>query len=458
MSADRLPLDATVQAATDVALAGRRPAVAAHDAWLASGLETVLPGTVLMCIQRSSAIDTLRSRGVDVFCLSEHRGPQAVAGASSVDLFQDPAAVDFVRRMGPLVVVGFKPSERLRAAVAAAGAVLVGGDDRCLATARTFENKLAFVEIAARAGVPTPLWEVLRGTGELDFESLAARLGPTLVVQAARGNAGQRTYFVGTQADLAVVAAAEGAGPLRVAALVEGPPFTCSAVAGGEGLVASIEACAQVTGVSWLTPMRLGSCGNAWPGAGLAAVGDDVGDIMSRLAGALADGGYRGVFGVDFVNGPGGPVVIEANPRMVASLPVATQLEAAAGRVPLLVHHLLEGLAGDSLGAAPGDHSRALPPGSQLIVHRLPGDASPRPDVRSGVYRLLPGHDPEWLREGCWLEDVAAEDEALVLVREAAEPVTAGKEFARIYTRSGHGDAHPGIREAVALLRGRPLP
>jgi len=63
----------------------RRPAVVAHDIWLASGLETVLPETVLMCVQRSSAIDVLRDRGIEVFCLSEHVPAVGVEGKSSAD-------------------------------------------------------------------------------------------------------------------------------------------------------------------------------------------------------------------------------------------------------------------------------------------------------------------------------------------------------------------------------------
>src|SRR3982074_2590381 len=93
-----------------------RPAVVAHDIWLASGLETMLPEAVLMCVQRSSAVDVLRQRGIEVFCLSEHLAPDQVAGRSSADLFEHPLAIEFCLRRGPLAVMTFKPSERFEAA------------------------------------------------------------------------------------------------------------------------------------------------------------------------------------------------------------------------------------------------------------------------------------------------------------------------------------------------------
>ena len=134
----------------------RRPAVVAHDIWLASGLETVLPETVLMCVQRSSAVDVLRNRGIEVFCLSEHMPPAEVEGKSSAHLLEHPAAIEFCKRVGPLAVMTFKPSERLEAAVRNVSGTTVGGDRAQMTAARSFENKLNFVDIAARAGLRTP--------------------------------------------------------------------------------------------------------------------------------------------------------------------------------------------------------------------------------------------------------------------------------------------------------------
>jgi hypothetical protein len=440
--------------------AAYRPAVVAHDVWLASGLETMLPETVIMCVQRSSAVDVLRQRGIEVFCLSEHVPAEAVAGRSSVDLFEHPRAIEFCRRHGPLAVMTFKPSERFEAAVRSASSRLVaGGGSRHMAVARRFENKLHFVDIAAKLGLRTPRWEV-RSVADLeDYPTLARRFGERMVIQGPRGNAGQRTWLVASAAELERVRTQEASRSVRVAEQIQGMPFTVNGVAHRDGLLSWAEPSRQVTGEPWLTPMALGSCGNAWGEPALQPHLADVGRATAALGEALGTGGFTGVFGVDFVLGADGPVIIETNPRMVASLPLATQAELAAGRVPLLLQALLLGLgvADDRLveprpvgpPAAP-----PLAPTSQVIIHRLNGDADPYPAIPSGVYRLTAQQAPRFMRPGAWLGDLAEADEALLLTRDPGEPVTPGKEYARVYMRGGEAEDAPGLRELVTALRG----
>lgn len=354
----------------------------------------------------------------------------------------------------------FKPSERFAEAVRKTSGVLVAGrGSRQLTAARSFENKLHFVEVARRIGLPTPRWEVVEGADIDDYPALAKRFGERIVVQGPRGNAGQRTWVVSSQDELGEVRRQERGRSLRLSEFVEGLPFTVNAVAYREGLLSWEEPSRQVTGVPWLTPMKLGSCGNAWGTPELEPHLAAVGQALGALAAELGRAGFSGVFGVDFVLGPGGPVVIETNPRMVASLPVSTQLALAAGRVPLLLEHLILGLGttearlvGPSLVGLPG--TAALPPTSQVIVHRLDSDARPRRAMSSGVYRIVGGREPELRRPGVWLSDIEAADEALLLVREPGEPVTAGKEFARVYLRGAAAEDTPGLRELVDALRG----
>jgi hypothetical protein len=46
-----------------------------------------------------------------------------------------------------------------------------------------------------------------------------------------------------------------------------------------------------------------------------------------------------------------------------------------------------------------------------------------------------------------------AGDEALVLVRDPGEPVSQGKEFARIYMHGAEAERTPGLRQLVSKLR-----
>ena len=451
-----------------------RPAVVAHDIWLASGLETVLPETVLICLQRSSAVDELRDRGIEVFCLSEHTNPADVAAGSSADLIEHPATIRFCQRVGPLAMMTFKPSERFEKSAGNVPGFVIGGGRRQLTAARSFENKLNFVEIARSAGLPTPRWEKVGLDDLADHGALVARFGPRMVVQGARGNAGQRTWMVSGPADLAHVRRREAGPTVRVAELVDGMPFTVNAVAGAAGLLDWSLPSRQVTGIPWLTPHQLGSCGNAWGEPTLEPRLLDIGVAVGRVGAALGEAGFEGLFGVDFVLGADGPVVIETNPRMVASLPLATQVELSAGVAPLLLQHLLAGLgaahpSGDVVAGSvsASDAPRPvpahiaghvtgpepLPPASQVIVHRLEKAPNTRSNAVSGVYRLG-GDTPRLLRPGAWLTDLTgAPDEALVLVREAREPITPGREFARIYMHGAEAERTAGLRDLVGFLR-----
>ena len=433
---------------------GLRPVVVAHDLWLASGLQRALPQTALACISASDGIEVLRAQGTDVFCLSEQVGAEATRGMSSLDLLRHPATAGFFAGLGPTAVLAFKPSERIEAAVTDLGGRLLASPS---SAARAYENKLAFIGAAERAGVPRPRWEARRLP--LDFTTLAADLGSPVVVQGARGNAGQRTWLVHDQSELDAVSALESGGLVRVAEWIGGMPFTATGVAfSGSGgtldpnrLPALIEPCRQVTGVDWLTPEGLGSCGNAWGDPALEPHLLEVQRCVQALGVDLSANNYHGVFGVDFVLASDGPVVIEVNPRMVASLPLATEIEVEAGRAPLLLLHLLEFVAADLDDLAGTDVVAPVRRASQVIVHNLPGDAGARP--RGGVYRVTPGEPPHFVRPGASLHDLRGGDELLLLTRRTGEPVSDRREFARIFARSDSGEHTPGLRELVDYLR-----
>ncbi|MDQ6748461.1 MAG: ATP-grasp domain-containing protein, partial [Candidatus Dormibacteraeota bacterium] len=213
--------------------------------------------------------------------------------------------------------------------------------------------------------------------------------------------------------------------------------------------------CRQVTGVDWLTPEPLGSCGNAWGDGRLVPHLEEVNRCVRALGADLASNNYRGLYGVDFVLAEDGPLVIEVNPRMVASIPVATELEVEAGRAPLVLLHLLE-LLGAELSELDGDQGDGvLGEASQVIVHRLEGDTDMRP--RGGIYLASAGA-VTYIRPGATLEDLTGADEVLLLARRTGEPVSDRKEFARIYARTSTGENTPGIRDLVHSLRAGTVP
>ncbi|MFN8424580.1 MAG: hypothetical protein U0470_14790 [Anaerolineae bacterium] len=87
------------------------------------------------------------------------------------------------------------------------------------------------------------------------------------------------------------------------------------------------------------------------------------------------------MFGVDAVQGADGDLyAIEVNPRLIASIALFTQLEIAAGRLPLLARHVLAHLDPDADDAPLDLHHEPLP-GAQIAAQRRPG-AVHRPDRR----------------------------------------------------------------------------
>jgi hypothetical protein len=159
---------------------------------------------------------------------------------------------------------------------------------------------------------------------------------------------------------------------------VRGTAWTLNACVAGHGVVVTAPTL-QITGEPRLTAREMGACGN--DGTATTRAAGAMLDQARRLGEALSGDGFAGLFGVDFVvDGGGTPWLLEVNPRLVSSVGLATQLEARAGRLPLIARHFmaivdaaadrapLDLAAGDALG------------GSQIVLHNL----EPDPRVVSG--------------------------------------------------------------------------
>lgn len=422
----------------------RAPAVAfaGPDPHYALGLDELVPGLRLACAEDVPACDLLRGAGRAVWTPPggapaaapdgdepEGAATDGEARRSAAAVLADPRAAAFVGGPGTAVVV-FKVSHELERLAAARGWRLVAAP---AALSRRWENKVAFLDLAAAAGVRLPD-AVALDLADADHASLAARLGPVFVLQAAHGYAGNRSVRVAGPGDLARARRGLRARRVRATAWVEGAAMTVNAcvTAGGVAVAAPFE---QVTGLPALTPYPLGSCGQCWA-ADVEGAGAMVA-AATALGRALAGDGYRGFFGVDFVVAPGGDVrVIEVNPRLVASVAAFTQLELLAGRLPLLARHLLAWLDPEA-DVAPLDAHRAPLAGGQLVVHNVAdAPARLRGPVAAGVYDALAAGPPRWLRSATHLAEVPGDGEILVLPASHALPIPAHGAWARVQART----------------------
>lgn len=331
---------------------------ALHDPWMAVCLATARPGVPVATFGGEEEREHLAGLTGRLVIVPPPAEPSTRA------LLADPRVAAMIAEQ-PSELLSFKPARRLEDAAAALGAryalapaALSGG----------LENKLALADLALAAGVEAPRQETIRLSG--DFADVAPSLRRPLVVQSPRGHAGGRTWQIADEAAWRELTATLQGRPARAAEFVVGRPGTVNAVVDHRGAVVVTAPIVQVTGVSWLTPFALGSCGNdfTWrpepqPGAGPA-------ELAERLGAELARRGYRGHFGVDFVLGADGPSLIEINPRLTASFALY------AAWAPALLDAHLDAVAGRTIEA------RRLPPlaGGQLIATNTGfGPAAPTP-------------------------------------------------------------------------------
>lgn len=385
-------------------------------------------------------------------------------GRDSASLAADPGFLAWLAAFGaedglPPVAV-FKPSHRLEELARAGGWRLLSAP---AGLARQWENKVAFRAKAAALGLRQPAGLVL-GPGD-GFEAAAAQLGLPFVLQAPHGYSGAKTLRVVDEESF--MAAREGlrAPRLRATAWAAGTSLTLNACVTARG-VAMGAPCLQVTGEPGLTRHRLGSCGNDWSWSGLAGLDLAAYRRVTQTVGeALGQEGFRGYFGLDFIQDPSGsePWLIEVNPRLVASASLHAQLELLAGRLPLAARHLMAHLdpAADTL---PLDAHEAALEGGQLILHNLDrrgrvweGDLAAGPLAADGQATIRGAATPSAVdpSPACLLRQLS-DTQALLLPPPVGREIASGAEWGRVQARAAVTDdnGHPlaSLTQSLAAL------
>ena len=454
-----------VRTAADVegwaARAARSVTFAGPDPHYGIGLDRVLPDFGILCFDETPAAALLRDEAVDVLALgaSSHvedhgRGDAAAdepTGAARGDprgtpaLMRSPRALTWLRERsvragGDLPLLVFKPSHQLEQTAHAEGWRLLCSS---AALARRWENKVAFRGLAASLGLVQPPGRIV-ARAAMNYDVLAADLGPTLVVQAPYGYAGMQSYVVSSSSEIDHALASARSPEWRVTGLVAGTPLSINACVTARGVAVGAPFL-QLTGLERITPYRLGSCGQDWAIMAHMDVATPALSAAARAIGrALAADGFRGVFGVDFVQGDDGRVyVIEVNPRLIASIALCTQLELADGRLPLLARHVIAHLDPDA-DQAPMDANEAPLCGGQVVMHNI--DHAPfavADDVRTGAWPVR-GHGTTAAGVGparpAVRTDGLSPDEVLVLMPAPGRSIEHGAAHARLLRR-GHGVA-----------------
>ncbi len=343
----------------------RAPFILFHLEWDALLLNQVLPEARVA----TYGDDRHRAAFADAGLAEPILMPPDLEILSTARLLEHPPIVEAIQER-PHTLICFKPNARLEARAAELGADLAHAPAR---VGQGLENKLALAAIAEEAGVavPSPAKVVPSASS---YEEQAAVHGPDLVVQSARGHAGETTWRVRSAQEWAERAAPLGRRPVRVSRFVTGRPGTVNAVVDRHGHVMVSAPIVQLTGNPGLTPYPLGSCGNDFRWRPSPHPGDSTSELAETLGSVLANRGYVGHFGLDFVFDGATPWLIEINARFTASFALY------CSREPRLLHAHLAALRGEAIEPI------RLPAfdGGQLIARNGTSERQPPKAPRDG--------------------------------------------------------------------------
>lgn len=415
----------------------------------ALGPDAWIEGYGVACRHETAALRLMEKRGMDVFCLARHLHDEPLPGRATAGLLSHPLVTRWLASRGDsLSLLVFKPNAQVEQAADVHAWRILGAR---AAVARPIENKVQFSKILETRDLPRPAWRELHAATDT-YDDLASALGPRLVVQAAHGFSGNRTFIVNDGADFVRVAALLRARRARASRLIDGSPVTMNACVLDERRVRTGPLFHQVTGATELTPYALGACGNDWISAPpAAAVVARAAAIARTLGEVLAARGFRGVFGLDFIVTPSGEIfTIECNPRLVSSIPMATALELEAGCVPLLASHM---------AATPGRHAEDAPDirepmrGAQMVLHNLTGAAAcVTGRLEAGRYRLDAEGNLAFVAPALKPTECADDTEFVVLPPAPGHVLKAASECARVQARMGLLEFAQGVGHGIGTL------
>jgi hypothetical protein len=137
-------------------------------------------------------------------------------------------------------------------------------------------------------------------------------------------------------------------------------------------------------------------CGHAWGDSPFSApVAEAAGHQARRMAAYLAERGYKGILGIDFLvdEKAGKAYPLEINPRFTGAFPMLSLLHIQNGLIPMEAFHILQFLDcpyDTDLEGMNAEYAR-MQRGSHLLLFLPPGREAVKTDtLNPGLYRLDP--------------------------------------------------------------------
>ncbi|HBK80362.1 MAG TPA: hypothetical protein DDZ83_11975 [Nitrospinae bacterium] len=295
------------------------------------------------------------------------------------------------------------------------------------------DDKTAFRREAERRGIPLPPGEIL-AIGDLSGV-LIKKWGPRIIVSERIGSSGNQTHLIENpgEMDSLKIRLIEKSGPDEpaiVSRFLSGPAIGVAAII-FRGRPRMSHPSAMITGLAGSSMHRFDYAGSDYgaytrlPDSARRKIRENTLSIGEWVA----DMGYKGIFGVDFVVHGGEPYALEVNPRLLGTTQLMTELELRDNpRPPTMYWHLAELLdagreedEGSPQLARMGESPLA---GFQLLLRNTrPFPVRIGRAVEPGIY-LLDGAAPRLIRDGSRLGDLQGPEEILL----TCSPPAAGTE------------------------------
>ncbi|MCK4919166.1 MAG: ATP-grasp domain-containing protein, partial [Candidatus Pacebacteria bacterium] len=205
------------------------------------------------------------------------------------------------------------------------------------------------------------------------------------------------TFLIKNKKDLQGIIEKYEGREFKVSNYLKGDTYTINACVTKFGIAVS-QPIFQITGLTDYNKNQLGTSGNDY------SYGEKLSDVekkkvfeyTKKIGKYLAQSGYQGIFGLDFVINKNNVDLIEINPRFVGSIPVFTKLQLQKGEIPFLFLHLLEFLRIDYNFELSKDHysydiwyKQNNYHFSQLILRNTEeNDIKIKKTMISGVYKI----------------------------------------------------------------------
>ncbi|MCK5332240.1 ATP-grasp domain-containing protein [Candidatus Parcubacteria bacterium] len=304
----------------------------------AIGIEKEIENYHIICSQNMDIIDSLRKEKISVFCVDKKKIK------NSGKLLENKKVLRYIQKEAngkTANIITFKPSPKISKICADNNFRYLGNDWKLN---KQFEDKIEFVYIANELKISNAKSKVVEINKGKMAENIFGRLAEkSFVFQLARGFSGNSTFLIKNKEDFQKVIEKYKERQFKVSEYLRGDTYTINACTTKFGIAVS-QPIFQITGLTDYNKNELGTSGNDYSYS--EKLGDDekkkIFDYTKKIGEYMAQSGYQGIFGLDFVVSKNDVNLIEINPRFVGSIPVFTKLQLQREEVPFILLHLLE--------------------------------------------------------------------------------------------------------------------